>query len=201
MATDFRELEAFRDKIQALADDKCGKFCDDCAKELAGRLLSKVIRRTPVGVAPEEFNGKDGKKKRRETTKVKGTDGKTRSFLTSDASRYQQYWAGYSGGTLRRGWTNGQQVSNVSTYAQGLPVNVMSNEHRIDIINQVEYASYVEYGHRQTPGRYIPALGKRAKQSWVKGQFMMTDSVKELDAQANAIVQKKLDKFLKDMGW
>lgn len=158
MATDFRELEAFRDKIQALADDKCGKFCDDCAKELAKRLLSKVIKRTPVGKTPDDLD---------------------------DAQR--EYWAGYSGGTLRRGWTTS-------------PINVMSNEHRIDIINQVEYASYVEYGHRQTPGRYIPALGKRAKQSWVKGQFMMTDSVKELDAQANAIVQKKLDKFLKDEG-
>ena len=200
MATDFRQLEEFRDKIQALADDKCSKFCDDCTKELTGRLLAKVIRRTPVGVAPEEFNGKEGKKKRRETNKVKGEDGKTKSFLTADAARYQQYWAGYVGGTLRRGWTGGQQVSNVSAYAQGLPVNVMSNAHRINIINQVEYATYVEYGHRQTPGRYVPALGKRLKQSWVKGQFMMTDSVKELDAQAGNIVQRKLNKFLRDEG-
>ena len=27
----------------------------------------------------------------------------------------------------------------------------------------MEYASYVEYGHRQEPGRYVPALGKRLK--------------------------------------
>lgn len=171
MATDFRQLEELRDKIQALANDKCGKFCDDCTKELTGRLLAKVIRRTPVGVAPADMD-----------------------------EAQKEYWAGYSGGTLRRGWTGGQQVSNVSSYAQGLPVNVMSNAHRIDIINQVEYASYIEYGHRQTPGRYVPALGKRLKQSWVKGQFMMTDSVKELDAQAGTIVQRKLDKFLKDEG-
>lgn len=200
MATDFRQLEEFRDKIQALADDKCSQFCDECTKELTGRLLAKVIKRTPVGVAPEEFNGKEGKKKRRETNKIQGEDGKTKSFLTADAARYQQYWAGYVGGTLRRGWTGGQKVSNVNTYAQGLPVNVMSNTHRIDIINQVEYATYVEYGHRQTPGKFVPALGKRLKQSWVPGKFVMTDSVKELDAQAGAIVQRKLNKFLKDEG-
>lgn len=197
MATDFRQLEEFRDKIQALSDDKCAKFCDDCTKELAGRLLAKVIRRTPVGKPPTEF---DDKKKRKESTKVRGEDGKTRSFLTADAARFQQYWSGYVGGTLRRGWTGGQQVSNANTYAQGLPVNVISNTHWIDIINQVEYASYIEYGHRQTPGRYVPALGKQLKQSWVPGQFIMTDSVHELDAQAGAIVQRKLDKFLKDEG-
>lgn len=188
MAIDFRELEEFRDKMQAFADDKSSQFCDECTKELASRLLAKVIRRTPVGVAPEEFNGTEGKKKRRETTKVQGEDGKTRSFLTADAARYQQYWSGYVGGTLRRGWT------------ASLPYNVMNNTHRIDIINQVEYASYVEYGHRQEPGRFVPSLGKRLKQSWVPGKFMMTDSVKELDAQADSIVQRKLDNFLRQEG-
>lgn len=172
MATDFRQLEEFRDKLLLLSNEKCGKFCDDCAKELTGRLLAKVIKRTPVGVPPQDI----------------------------DSKTYDNYWAGYVGGTLRRGWTGGQQISNVNTYAKGLPVNVISNTHRIDVINQVEYASYVEYGHRQTPGRYIPALGKRAKQSWVKGQFMMTDSVKEVDAQASAIVQRKLDRFLRQEG-
>lgn len=197
MSVDFRELEEFRDKMRAMADDKCSQFCDECTKELAGRLLAKVIKRTPVGKPPEEF---DDKSKRKETTKIKGEDGKTRSFLTADAARYQEYWAGYVGGTLRRGWTNGERVTNIMDYAKGLPINVVSDNHRIDIINQVEYASYVEYGHRQEPGRYVPALGKCLKQSWVKGQFMMTDSEKELDAQADAIVQRKLDQFLKGEG-
>lgn len=154
MATDFRELEAFRDKIQALADDKCGKFCDDCTKELAGRLLAKVVKRTPVGVynVPVEFTTRSGKKV---------------SFTPH---------SGMVGGTLRRGWTTE-------------PINVMSNTHRIEIINQVFYASYVEYGHRKVNNK-----------GWVKGHFMMTDSVHELDAQAGAIVQRKLDKFLKDEG-
>lgn len=194
--TDFSQLTEFRDKIQSLSDGKASQFCDECTKELSARLLAKVVRRTPAGQAPQEFQGKDGRKKRRETEEVTGASGKKRKMLTSDASRYQQYWAGYVGGTLRRGWTAGQKVSNVGDYARSLPVNVMSNNHVINIINQVEYATYVEYGHRQTPGRYVPALGKCLKSSWVKGQFMMTDSVKEIQARAPQIVQRKLDEFI-----
>lgn len=33
-----------------------------------------------------------------------------------------------------------------------------------------EHAPHVEYGHRQTPGRYVPAIGKRLKASFVPGQ-------------------------------
>lgn len=172
MAVDFRQLEEFRNNIQNLSDEKCSKFCDDCAKELAGRLLAKVIPRTPVGVPPQDI----------------------------DDDTFQEHWSGYVGGTLRRGWTGGQQVSNVKTYARGLPVNVISNEHKIEIINNVKYAMYVEYGHRQRAGRYVPALGKKLKQSWVPGKFMMTSSVRELDAQAQSIIDRKLQAFLRENG-
>lgn len=33
-----------------------------------------------------------------------------------------------------------------------------------------KYAPHVEYGHRQAPGRYVPAIGKRLKASYVPGQ-------------------------------
>lgn len=200
MSVDFSQLEEFRDKIQLLGEQKASQLCDECAKELTGRLLAKVIKRTPVGQRPDEFNGKEGVKKRKETQEFVGESGKKKKMLTADAARYQQYWAGYSGGTLRRGWTGGQNV-NAKQYAQSMPVNVMSNNHVIDIINQVEYAMYVEYGHRQTPGRYVPALGKSLKASWVPGKFMMTKSVSEVDAIAQAVVDKKVNEFLeKELG-
>ncbi|MBA1392728.1 HK97 gp10 family phage protein [Lactobacillus sp. XV13L] len=43
----------------------------------------------------------------------------------------------------------------------------------IELRNNKEYASFVEYGHRQTPGRYVPAIGKRLKASWVPGQHFL----------------------------
>jgi hypothetical protein len=64
------------------------------------------------------------------------------------------------------------------------------------VINQVPYARYVEFGHTQQPGRYVPAIGRKLKKGWVKGQFMLTKSVKELKPKAQGIVDRKLDAFL-----
>ena len=47
---DFRQLEEFTKKVEEnLGDDQMDLFIKACAKELAARLLTKVIRRTPVG--------------------------------------------------------------------------------------------------------------------------------------------------------
>lgn len=67
----------------------------------------------------------------------------------------------------------------------------------IEVNNPVEYASYVEYGHRQTPGRYVPAIGKQLKKAWVPGQFMMTISVRELEEQAPAMLERKLTELIR----
>ncbi|MCC3671624.1 HK97 gp10 family phage protein, partial [Terrisporobacter mayombei] len=70
-------------------------FNRECIQELASRLLRKVTQRTPVGKAPKL----DGTK----TVKVKGSDGKTRTFLSKNGVIKQKYWAVYQGGTLRPG--------------------------------------------------------------------------------------------------
>ena len=57
---DFRELQEFRRKMEAsLNDDQINDFIESCAKELAARLLAKVIKRTPVGQYPAS-TGKKG---------------------------------------------------------------------------------------------------------------------------------------------
>ena len=68
----------------------------------------------------------------------------------------------------------------------------------IEVINAVEYASYVEYGHRQEPGRYVPALGKRLKNGWAKGKFIMTMSAQELERAAPEILEQKMKRFLEE---
>lgn len=94
-----------------------------------------------------------------------------------------EYWSGYVGGNLRRSW----QVGNVVRRGDAF---------EIEVFNTAEYASYVEYGHRQTPGRYVPALGKRLKDGWVKGRFMLTISEEEMKAQAPAIIERRLTEYL-----
>lgn len=87
-------------------------------------------------------------------------------------------------GTLRNGWAIGEITQKGKSYT-------------IAIINPIEYASYVEYGHRQTPGRFVPAIGKKLKKSWVKGRFMMTLSFKEIDQLTPQIVTTKVWEELK----
>lgn len=102
---------------------------------------------------------------------------------------------GKVGGTLRRGWTAGQDASP-KEFANSLPVYKNGNNYTIVVKNNVEYASYVEFGHRQTPGRYVPAIGKRLKESFVEGHYMLTFSEDDLRSIAPNILRKKLDKFL-----
>lgn len=48
---DYSELEELLKRLDK-QDDMIAKFIEGCAKELAARLLSKVIKRTPVGQYP-----------------------------------------------------------------------------------------------------------------------------------------------------
>ncbi len=82
---------------------------------------------------------------------------------------------GKHGGTLRRGWTVGDVIHDGANY-------------KIEVINPVEYASYVEYGHRT-----------RGHKGWVPGKFMLTISCQEVEQQAPAIIEKNLEKILREV--
>lgn len=143
----FRDLENFRRKLEEkLSDDQIDLFIQSCAKELAARLLAKVIKRTPVGEYPKS--------------------------------------TGKMGGTLRRGWT-GEQRQSASAYANSLRVNQFGGNYVIEIINPVEYASYVEFGHRTRNG-----------EGWVEGKFMLTISEDEIQRDAPRVLENKLKKKL-----
>lgn len=81
--------------------------------------------------------------------------------------------SGRTGGTLRRGWT-------VDT-----DVKVIGDTYEITVFNPVEYAPYVEFGHRTANHK-----------GWVQGRFMLTRSEVELDAQAPGILERKLTKMI-----
>lgn len=135
----FKELEKSLTKIQKDVDD----FIVSLSKEVAARLLSKVIRRTPVG-------------------------------------QYKK-GSGKVGGTLRRGWTAGKKRAD---FIEGIQVNKRGSIYEVVIKNSVEYASYVEFGHRT-----------RNHKGWVPGRFMLTISEQELEGDLERIIQNKLQKF------
>ena len=154
---DYEQFIRLQKKLQQLEKIDRDQFCRDIAKELAARLLAKVIKRTPVG----------------------------------------QYEAssGVMGGTLRRGWTaeteeeaSSGSSKNTKSYVDSLQVIKSGDAYQIEIINPVHYASYVEYGHRT-----------RDHKGWVEGRFMLTISEQELQEQAPAIIEKKLEQQLKGL--
>ena len=95
--------------------------------------------------------------------------------------------AGKKGGTLRRGWTGSQRAS-AQAYADSLAVSHSGGSYVIEITNPVEYAPYVEYGHRTANHK-----------GWVRGLFMLTISEQEIQESAPRILEKKIRKFLGDV--
>lgn len=103
-----------------------------------------------------------------------------------DPDILQKYWSGYVGGTLIKAW-------------KVLPVEKQGNDYIVTIVNNTEYASYVEYGHRQKPGRKVGAIGRRLVNSWVPGRFMLRLSLEDLEKNTPKWVEKKLERFLKEV--
>lgn len=76
MAVKYKEFEQF---VQKVSQADVDAFITACVKELAARLLAKVVKRTPVGRPPNLGD---------RTEKVTGASGKTRVMLTKDGEIY-----------------------------------------------------------------------------------------------------------------
>lgn len=90
-------------------------------------------------------------------------------------------------GHLRRGWTGGVERS-VPDYIQDIAITKHGDVYEIIVENSVEYALYVEYGHRTRDGA-----------GWVPGQFMLTISEQEINGQKDRIVEQKIVALLKEV--
>lgn len=69
----------------------------------------------------------------------------------------------------------------------------------VTLSNGAEYASFVESGHRQKVGQYVPAIGKRLVAPWVEGSFMMRDGVKAGMPAATRIIDKGVQQALEEV--
>lgn len=154
----FSGLKELQQQLNQLQQGDVQTFVNSCARELAARLLSAVIKRTLPGQYPKS--------------------------------------SGKKGGTLRRGWTSktheeaksGSGKSSAQAgkeYAKSLKINHFGNYVVIEIVNPVEYASYVEFGHRTAN-----------KKGWVRGKFMMAKSKDEIEKIAPNVLQAQIKKFL-----
>lgn len=180
----FDQLKEYAERLEKLTDADIEELCIKCSKELAARLLALVIPRTIVGdysilkVRTARKDTKYRKKGEQYTVRVKPKSGKM-------------------GGTLRRGWTSkthaeaasgkGKNGKPIKEYAASLPVRKVGGYYIIQIINPVEYASYVEFGHRTRSG------------GWVNGKYMLTISEERLKQISPAVLQRMINKKLHEV--
>ena len=162
MSVKYKELEDFTRKIEDLNKQQKEEFMKACCKELAARLLKKVRKRTKPG----NYENKVGGTLRRGWTSAKTGDSKR----DTTQAMYDNLFG------------SDQKVSQ-----KNMSVRKEGNTYIIDVTNAVEYAAYVEYGHR-----------KRNHQGWVPGKFMLTISEAELRTVTPQILERKLQKFLED---
>ena len=83
---DFQALKDLEQRLDKLERTDFDRFCREAAAEIAGRLLTKAKKRTPVGVVPKDIY--DNKKS---TVTAVGASGKKRKFASREAAIYQQY--------------------------------------------------------------------------------------------------------------
>jgi hypothetical protein len=79
-------------------------------------------------------------------------------------------------GELRRNWRVGKVVRHGDAYL-------------VEIYNNTEYVGFVEFGHRT--GEDLT--------KWVEGRFMMTISMKEIEAELPVYLEKRMTQLLNQL--
>lgn len=148
--------------------------------EMAFRAHRKIVKRTPVG-DPDNWKNTYYEVKKITRGKNKGkekTDKKTLivGFETAEGKKVSfAAKSNYVGGHLRRSWRVGKVERHGDSYV-------------VEIFNNVEYASYVEHGHRT-----------RNHKGWVEGKFMATISMNEIERELPRFIEKKQIELLNQM--
>lgn len=175
---DTSQLKKFRDKLERLEKVEFNRVAVSTAQELGSRLMRSAKNRTPVGNSVSHMEDmKDDKDKvlvyERNAIYHKKGDVKQKRVTT------------HTGGELKRNWKT-------------LSVRKKGRRYSTEVYNPTKYASYVEFGHSQTPGRYVPAIGKRLVRGWAPGKFMLTISEKKLQRDAPGIIEKNVNAALEE---
>ena len=72
-------------------------------------------------------------------------------------------------------------------------VRVSGSWYRKVVGYTAEHAPHVEYGHRQQPGRYVPAIGKRLKASFVPGQHFFRSAVERSRGEVREAIRRSFE--------
>lgn len=82
---------------------------------------------------------------------------------------------------------------NAGSYEGTAPAN--GNGVTLYLGTNVYYAPYVELGHAQEVGRYVPAIGKRLKQPFVAGKEFLRPAMENHTTEYHQIIIDELNKI------
>ena len=182
-------LRQFSKNLQKLNQTGIDEINEIILREMTLRFLTKVIQLTPVG---------QSKYVRRRLRKESGeylryTRGKNKGKIKTKRTSV------YTGGTLRRGWIVKHErqaiskkakptQSEIESFVKGLKFVKIGTVYKITVVNPVEYAKYVNYGHRKRirKGKYIPPSQRwKGSKGWVQGYFFVEKAEKYINNPAN----------------
>ena len=111
---DYKQLQDFQKALNRLQGEDRDAFCEKCVKELASRLLAKVIRRTPVGQYPSG-SGKNGGTLRRNWSIGKVTKaGGIYEIEVINSTEYASYVEHGHRTRDHKGWVSGRFMLTIS---------------------------------------------------------------------------------------
>lgn len=172
------DLKAFKEYLKKLEkkEKSIPEFYEYACRQIALRFLGNVIPDTPV------------------------QENKTVEYLLYGKPKT----AKIRGGALRRGWIGEVKSgpdptpSEINNYINTLSVSNNGKSYSITIINSVKYAVFVEEGHRQNIGQFVPILGKRLVSGFVPGQHMMKNAVKNVERMEEGLLKKLAREFFEE---
>ena len=72
--------------------------------------------------------------------------------------------------------------------------HVQTDESTEVIGTNVTYAPFVELGHHQEPGRFVPAIGKRLKREWVPPKPFLRPAAENHAEEYKRVIENELRK-------
>lgn len=190
---DFKGFEKLRQKLHTAGSKPVVQTVEaEVVKDMAAVYLGEAKKHTPVGgikevkVTEKTYKSSSATEFKKAKDYNEAKKESRRAFIkrVKKSKSGPQYLISATSEHMRRSWGVG-------------PVRVGAKNISVEVFNSASYASYVNDGHRQKPGRYVPILGKRLVKGWVDGLFMAEKAEKKTRKAAKRIINRRIELYLK----
>lgn len=189
-------LRDFLNKTETFEKVEREEMCKEALGAMAAQYLRVVKQNTPVAGGKRveltesgynHINAQEVKGKEFKQSTFRNLGGRTKllkHIVRGRKGKGPRYMVLTSSEHMRRSWIAGEMTKKGRRFS-------------IPVINTASYASFVNDGHRQKPGRFVPILGRRLVKNWVEGLHMTEKAEADLKKKSPRILQMVVDKHMK----